>query len=40
MEEKKGIVTMRGNPFTLVGEEVKVGNPAPDLSSLTTISPR
>lgn len=31
MEEKKGIVTMRGNPLTLVGEEVKVGNPAPDF---------
>jgi thiol peroxidase len=31
MEEKKGIVTMRGNPLTLVGEKVKVGNPAPDF---------
>ena len=31
MEEKKGIVTMRGNPLTLLGEEVKVGNPAPDF---------
>jgi thiol peroxidase len=31
MEEKKGIVTMRGNPLTLIGEEVKVGNPAPDF---------
>jgi thiol peroxidase len=31
MEEKKGIVTMRGNPLTLVGDEVKVGNPAPDF---------
>jgi len=31
MEEKKGIVTMRGNPLTLVGDEVKVGNPTPDF---------
>ena len=34
MEEKKGIVTMRGNPLTLIGEEVKVGNPAPDFIAL------
>ena len=34
MEEKKGIVTMRGNPLTLIGEEVKVGSPAPDFIAL------
>jgi thiol peroxidase len=34
MEEKKGIVTMRGNPLTLVGDEVKIGNPAPDFTVL------
>ena len=31
MKERTGIIAMRGNPLTLVGEEVKVGNPAPDF---------
>ncbi len=31
MKERTGIITMRGNPLTLVGEEVKVGDPAPDF---------
>jgi len=31
MKERIGIITMRGNPLTLVGEEVKVGDPAPDF---------
>ena len=31
MKQRSGLVTMRGNPVTLVGEEVKVGEPAPDL---------
>ena len=31
MEERTGIVTMKGNPITLVGNEVKVGEPAPDF---------
>lgn len=30
MKERKGIVTMRGNPLTLVGNELKVGDKAPD----------
>jgi thiol peroxidase len=31
MKERTGIIAMKGNPLTLVGEEVKVGNPAPDF---------
>ena len=31
MKERTGIITMRGDPLTLVGEEVKVGDPAPDF---------
>ncbi len=31
MRERAGLVTMRGNPVTLQGEEIKVGNPAPDF---------
>jgi len=34
MEERTGIVTMRGNPLTLVGKELKVGDPAPDFTAL------
>ena len=30
MEERKGLITMEGEPLTLVGNEVKVGDPAPD----------
>jgi thiol peroxidase len=29
--ERKGIVTMKGNPLTLIGSEVKVGDKAPDF---------
>ncbi|MEN6385987.1 MAG: thiol peroxidase [Phycisphaerales bacterium] len=29
--ERKGIVTMKGNPITLIGNEVKVGQKAPDF---------
>jgi len=32
--ERKGIVTMKGNPVTLVGPEIKVGDKAPDFTSL------
>jgi len=35
MEERTGIVTMRGNPVTLVGKELKVGDKAPDFEVLT-----
>jgi len=31
-EERKGAVTMRGNPLTLVGSEVKVGQKAPNFN--------
>src|SRR4030042_1695475 len=34
MDERKGIVTMRGNPLTLVGNEIEVGNVAPDFVAL------
>lgn len=30
MKERTGLVTMQGNPLTLVGNEVKVGQAAPD----------
>ena len=32
MSERKGLVTMKGNPVTLVGNEVKVGQTAPDFT--------
>jgi len=31
MDERPGAITMKGNPLTLVGREVKVGDPAPDF---------
>lgn len=34
MEERKGAVTLRGNSFTLVGKEVRVGEKAPDVELL------
>ena len=34
MEERKDAVTLRGNSFTLVGKEVKVGEKAPDVELL------
>ena len=30
MQERKGLVTMKGNPLTLVGNEVRVGDVMPD----------
>lgn len=35
MEKRKGIVTMEGNPITLLGPEIKVGDKAPDFTVLT-----
>ena len=32
MQERNGIITMRGNPVTLVGTELKVGDSAPDVT--------
>jgi len=34
MEERTGIATVRGNPLTLVGKEIRVGDPAPDFEAL------
>jgi thiol peroxidase len=34
MNERTGLITMRGNPLTLIGHEIKPGNPAPDFESL------
>ena len=34
MGERAGIVSIRGNPLTLVGNEVKVGDEAPDFVAL------
>ncbi len=31
MAERPGLITMKGNPLTLVGQEVQVGQPAPDF---------
>ncbi len=31
MQERKGIITMKGNPLTLLGKGVKVGDSAPDF---------
>lgn len=33
--ERSGAVTFKGNPLTLVGDEVKVGSKAPDFSVLS-----
>jgi thiol peroxidase len=35
-EERRGAVTMRGNPLTLVGPELASGDAAPDVKLLTT----
>jgi thiol peroxidase len=34
MEERHGLITMKGNPLTLIGKEVKVGEKAPDFTVL------
>jgi thiol peroxidase len=34
MSERTGIVTIKGNPLTLVGNEIKVGNVAPNFELL------
>ena len=31
MQERTGLVTLKGNPVTLMGPEIKVGQPAPDI---------
>lgn len=34
MEERKGMITMKGNPLTLMGKALKVGDRAPDFGVL------
>ena len=34
MKERQGLITMKGNPLTLMGNEVKVGERAPDFTAL------
>jgi len=34
MQERKDLVTMKGNPVTLVGNEVQVGQAAPDFTAV------
>jgi len=34
MTERAGVITMKGNPLTLIGEEVRVGQKAPDFTVL------
>lgn len=36
MKERTGLVTMRGNPVTLVGEEINVGDKAPNFTVLSS----
>ena len=31
MKERSGIITLKGNPLTLLGNDIKVGNEAPDF---------
>ena len=35
MEDRKGIITMKGQPLTLLGTGLEVGEPAPDFEALT-----
>jgi len=34
MKERKGLVTIKGKPLTLIGNEIKVGDKAPDFTCL------
>ncbi len=34
-DKRQGLVTMGGNPVTLIGKEIKVGDKAPDFTVLT-----
>lgn len=34
MDKRKNVVTMGGNPMTLLGKEIKVGDSAPDFTAL------
>jgi len=40
MQERTGIVTFKGKPVTLLGPEIRVGDPAPDFTVVdTSLSP-
>jgi thiol peroxidase len=40
MHERAGIITMKGNPLTLIGSEIKAGDAAPDFVALdNSLSP-
>ncbi len=40
MNERAGIITFKGNPMTLLGPELKVGDKAPEFSAVdTTLAP-
>ncbi|MFJ5624712.1 thiol peroxidase [Peribacillus loiseleuriae] len=34
MKERSGVVTLEGNPFTLIGKEIRVGDTAPNFEVL------
>jgi thiol peroxidase len=36
MQERKGIITFKGNPMTLLGPEIRVGDKAPDFHVVDT----
>jgi thiol peroxidase len=36
MQERTGLITMKGNPLTLVGPEITTGSPAPDFRTVDT----
>jgi len=36
MQERTGIITMKGNPLTLLGPEITTGSPAPDFRVVDT----
>ncbi len=36
MTERQGAITLQGNPMTLIGGELKVGDKAPDFTALDT----
>ena len=41
MQERSGIITFKGNPMTLLGPELKIGETAPDFRAVdTALSPR
>lgn len=40
MQERTGVVTFKGKPVTLLGPEIRVGDPAPDFTVVdTSLSP-